>query len=1012
MPKTAPWWENHRLLGSRTEPPHASLTPFPDEASARRGETDTSPLRLPLDGTWKFHWTRRPEAAPKGFERPGYDAANWDDLPVPANWQVHGYGTKLYSNIIYPFRKDPPRVMGEPPKDWTSFKERNPTGCYRRTFFVPAGWAGMKVFIHFAGVNSCLELWINGKRVGFAKDSRTPMEFEITKYLVKGENVVAAKVLAFCDGSYLEDQDMWRLSGIYREVFLVARPPVHLRDLFVKPRLDPDAKGATLRLEADVRNLGKSAARFRLEAALIDPSGVEVFRGWGTASSVGGRGSKPLVLTRRISRPRPWSADDPHRYTLVVSLRDTKGRILESLPVKIGFTRVEIIDGVFMVNGVATKIRGVDRHEHETDQGHAVTKDRMIRDILLMKRHNINHVRTSHYPNQPLWLDLCDEYGLYLTDEANIESHGMGYDAASLAKDPSWQPAHLARIRNVVERDKNHPAVAIWSMGNEAGDGVNFAACIDWIHRRDSSRPVQFDPTGHGPNTDIVSMMYTRIPDLEKYAMTKPKRPFILCEYTIQNGNAAGNFKDYWDAIRRHPVLGGGSIWQWADLAMHKTEKNGKQTVAYGGDFGDRPNDNWFTINGCVLPDRTPKPALAEIKAVYQPVAVEAVDAGRGKFRIVNRHEFRSLSYLDATWVVQVEGLTVSSGRLDVANVAANTSEAFTLRLPQLPAGEAFIAFRFALNAAERWAPAGHLVAADQHPLPNRPQLAPAVRGSARMRSSGNAVILSAAGVEARIGRRSGVIEALTVRGKPVLAGPLVPNFWRAGVDADVVRENKLQVRAACWKASGPGRKLTSLEVTPAGVVAEFALPAGASTLRLSYQMSGDGSVAVEGTLRPRGASLPEIPRIGLSARIPNALDQVCWFGRGPHESYWDRKHGAPVGLWIKHVKDLTFPFVRPQENGNRTDVRWLVLADGTGRVLGAKADGGMFSFSVWPYTQDDLEGATHDHTLPNRPFRTLNLDHAQMGLGGDDSWGARPHLEYTLLPNRDYTWRIVLSPR
>lgn len=1012
MPKPAPWWENHRILGQGQEPPHASLTPYADEASARGGDLLLTPYRRSLDGPWKFHWSRRPELAPKGFERPGFNASRWDELPVPANWQVHGYGTKLYSNIVYPFRKDPPRVMGDPPKDWTSFKDRNPTGCYRRSFYVPTDWMGMNVFIHFAGVNSCLELWVNGRHVGFAKDSRTAMEFDITKYLVAGENVVAAKVLAFCDGSYLEDQDMWRLSGIYREVFLVARPAVHVRDVFVKPLLEVDGKSATLTVEAAVRNLGAAAGRFRLVAALHGPDGAGVFRSAIGSGSVGRRTERIVRFVKRVSKPKAWSADDPHRYTLTLSLAGPDGRVAEVLPVRIGFKRVEIRDGVFMVNGVAVKIRGVDRHEHETDQGHAVTKDRMIRDIVLMKQHNINHVRTSHYPNQPLWLDLCDEYGLYLTAEANIESHGMGYDAASLAKDPAWGPAHVHRIRNMVERDKNHPSVTIWSMGNEAGDGVNFATGIDWIHRRDPSRPVQFDPTGHGPNTDIVSMMYTRIPDLEKYAMTRPKRPFILCEYTIQNGNAAGNFKDYWDAIRRHPVLGGGSIWQWADLAMEKNEKNGKTTVAYGGDFGDLPNDNWFTINGCVLPDRTPKPALAEIKAVYQPVSVEAVDVARGKFRIVNRHEFRSLSYLDATWVVQVEGLTAASGSLGNLDLPAGASKDLTLRWKKLPAGEAFIAFRFALREAESWAPAGHLVAADQHPLPNRPQPAPKFASRVAPRVSGGAIVLKAADVQARIGKRSGVVESFTVNGHPVLAGPLVPNFWRAGVDADVVKENKLQVRAACWKASGPGRKLTSLEVTRAGVTAEFALPAGASTLRLSYEMSADGSLAVSGTLRPRGANLPEIPRIGLSARIPNALDQVCWFGRGPHESYWDRKFGAPVGLWLKRAQDLTFPFVRPQENGNRTEVRWLVLADGSGRVLGAKADAGLMAFSLWPYTQEDLEGATHDHRLPVRPYRTLNLDHAQMGLGGDDSWGARPHLEYTLLPNRDYAWRVVLTPR
>ncbi len=996
-------WEDQHALGLRKEAPHATIARDPA-------------FVLPLDGPWKFHWVRTPEERPAGFEAPAFDASGWKEIPVPSNWQCQGYGTPIYTNQPYPFRKDPPRVMGEPPADWTAYRDRNPVGSYRRTFDLPAAFAGRQAYLTFDGVDSFFYLWINGAYVGYSKDSRTPAEFNVTEFLRPGENLVAVEVYQYSDGSYLEDQDFFRLSGIYRSVRLWSAPAVHLRDVFIRTDLDAAYQDADLRVEAAVRNTGGTPLGFRLEARLLDAGGREVTSFAGVGDAAAGEVTTEH-LTARVKRPRLWSAETPVLYTLALVLRDDEGGRLEQVSFRVGFRKSEIRDGVLLVNGRYVTIKGVDRHEHEPDTGHTVTRANMVRDIELMKRNNINTVRTSHYPDVPEWYDLCDAYGLYLIAEANIESHGMGYEAESLAKDPSWQAAHLDRMKNSVERDKNHPSVIIWSMGNEAGDGVNFEACYAWIHSRDASRPVHYERAELRGDTDIFCPMYPELRHMEAYARSNPSRPLIMCEYVIANGNAGGDLADYWELIERHRALQGGSIWQWADHGLHKPRPDGKGTFfAYGGDFGDKPNDLAFAMNGVVQADRTPKPELTEVKKVYQEVAVEPVDLAEGRIRVRNTYVFRTLAFLRGEWKVEVDGAVVQRGVLAKLDTPPGGSDEviLPLRRPKLrPGGEAWLTVSFALAAAEPWAPKGHPLAWDQFRMPwdAPPRVAVVSLKPVRFEETDDTLVVRGTGFAAAFDKRLGALEEFTAGRTALVGGPLLPNFWRAPTDPDAA--NGLPERAKAWRTASRERTLAGFaarRLDGGGVLvqADYALPAGTSTCRVAYTVRGDGRIEVAFTLTPSGVEA-EIPRVGLSTRIPAALAAFRWFGRGPHENYWDRKAGAPVGLWTRGIGEMTFPFGPPQENGNRTDVRWF---EATGKGGGGlRVDGAEpICFSAWPYTQDDLEAAKHDHELPHREAITLNIDLQQMGLGGDNCWGARPHARYTLRPDRPYAFRFILG--
>ncbi len=1032
-----PDWENEQVIGRNKEPGRATSFPYPDRRSAFRSRPQQSPWFLSLCGNWKFHWSPDPDTRPAEFFKPGFDVSGWDDLPVPGNWQVHGYGVPLYSNITYPFRKDPPRVTGEPPRQYTSHKQRNPVGSYRRTFTVPGHWRGRQVFLQFDGVDSAFYVWINGQQAGYSQGSRTPALFNVTPYLRDGENLLAAEVYRYCDGSYLEDQDFWRLSGIFREVYLWSTADLHVRDFFVRTDLDGEYRDATMRVDVEIANFSDSANTCQVELEVLDRTGSSIARTEITPVRVDGkttgRATSPTV---RLDNPAKWTAETPNLYKLLVVLKDADGRTVEVTGHNVGFRKVEIRDGRLLLNGKPIYLKGVNRHEHDPITGHAVSLESMIRDVLMMKRFNINAVRTSHYPDDPRWYGLCDELGLYVIDEANVESHGMGYAVESLAKDPRWMEAHLDRTRRMVERDKNHPSVIIWSLGNEAGNGVNMEATYRWIKERDPSRPVQYERAELEANTDVYCPMYATIDRIVRYARQPRPRPLILCEYAHAMGNSVGNLQDYWDAIESHRQLQGGFIWDWVDQGLLADVPKGRkvqdlakvsdETVrlgrrdkyfAYGGDFGDRPNDGNFCANGLVQPDRRPNPHAFEVQKVYQSIKVEPVDLSSGRICVRNKYFFTNLDQFEAGWVLRKEGQAVETGKLGRLNVASQQAREIDLPLAK-PAdgdGEYLLTVSFTLAEDTPWAPAGHRVAWDQFEMPwsSRPEREKPLRGRLKLSERQRAFVIEGDGFSVTLGKDTGAIESYCIGGHEMLAAPLVPNFWK--VPNDNQYRNEYLQRLGAWRRAAEDRQVVEVQARSLAedaleVSAEAILPVGRSRYRTTYAIRSDGSLAIAARYEPGEADLPLLPKFGMTAAIPGRFDQVRWYGRGPHETYWDRKTGGEIALYQRSVEGLVHLYLRPQDTGNRADVRWVSFTDEDGfglKVTGAEP----LNFSAWPFTMTDLEQATHDYQLPRRDFITVNIDHQLHGVGGDNSWGARTHPQYTLPGGKPYSYTFTLSP-
>ncbi|MFH1086392.1 MAG: glycoside hydrolase family 2 TIM barrel-domain containing protein, partial [Chloroflexota bacterium] len=684
-----PDWENPAVVGRGKTPAHATLMPYADLAGALAADRYASPYYLSLNSAWAFHWAPDPDGAPDGFEQPDYDTSAWERLPVPANWQMHGYGQPMYTNVQYPFSIH--RLPGVP-------HETNEVGSYRRAFALPEGWRGRRVFLVFGGAESALYVWVNGHAVGYSQDARLPAEFDITPYLREGENTVAAQVYRWSDGSYLEDQDHWRLAGIHRDVYLWSAPPVHLRDFTVRTPLDAAYRDATLELSAVVVGYSSSTPKgYSLTARLFDTGGLPVREAAAVALEPAADSAAHATLSMPMRAPRLWSAEDPYLYALVIELRNPAGQAVEYVSSKVGFRQVEIAGGRLLINGVAIKLGGVNRHDHDADEGKVVTPAAMLQDVLLMKRHNINAVRCSHYPNDERLLDLCDQYGLYVIDEANIESHGV-WDR--LTKDPAWLTAFMERGTRMVARDKNHPSIIIWSLGNESGYGPNHAALADWVHAHDPTRPVHYHPAEYAPTVDMISFMYPTVDRIVAAAQDGDLRPVVMCEYAHSMGNSTGNLKEYWDAIRAHPRLIGGFIWDWVDQGLRQTTPEGVQWWAYGGDFGEEPNDGAFCCNGLLLPDRTPKPALLEFKWTLQPVTVAPLDWSAGLLQVTSRRDFTNLGDLAAAWELTEDGVVVARGALGRLALCPGGSQA--VRIPTLPrpprsGGEYWLTLRFAL---------------------------------------------------------------------------------------------------------------------------------------------------------------------------------------------------------------------------------------------------------------------------------------------------------------------------
>jgi beta-galactosidase len=1022
-------WENPQLTGSNNEAPHATMVVCPDAQTALaigpacNAERVKSPFYRSLNGDWKYHYSSNQLARVEHFWAPDFDDSKWGPIPVPANVEIEGHGIPIYSNVPYPWkaRPTPPVVPGN--------DVNNTVNSYRHAFELPQDWNGRRVLLTFDGVNSFFYLWINGKKVGMGKDSRTPVEFDITQFVKPGKNLIAVENFRWCDGSYLEDQDFWRLSGIFRDVYMWSPAPVHVRDAELKTQFDADYRDAQVLAKVWLKNYGTTAADITLQGDLIDPAGNTLLSRSLNTNILAGQ---ELEITGAAPVPAPlhWTAETPNLYKTLITLKDSAGQTLEVVPLNVGFREVKIQNGDLLVNGQRILIKGVNRHEHDPDRGQAVTIEGMMKDIQVMKEHNINAVRTCHYPNQPAWYDLCDRYGIYLIDEANIESHGMGYSRDTLARNPQYAAAHMDRTVRMLERDKNHPAVIIWSLGNEAGFGPNFEATSDWIHQRDPSRPVHYEQAGRNKYTDIVCPMYPRPQTLADYASKPQTRPFIMCEYEHAMGNSSGDMWSYWSQIYSQPHLQGGFIWDWVDQGLRqkqgtlplakfsKVQPGDKTFWAYGGDFGPEgtPSDDNFCCNGLVTPDREPHPGLLEVAHVYQNVHCTAVDLAARKIEIKNGFDFVNLADVaTATWTLTGDGKEIQSGQLELPALPPHaTAEAALPIKPFTPAPgvEYFVTICFQQKQASALIQAGHEIAWDQFKLPDHapaPALPTGDAPSLTWQSDTNHLQVAGKEFEIAIDATNG-LTSWRSHGTELISTPLRPSFWRALTDND--RGRQAQRSQGYWQQAGQVIQPQSFSAAQKGDAVEarveWVLPDAAKAVWVTtYRIHGDGEIAVAVEFKPSETNHPALPRLGMQMTLPAGFEQITWLGPGPQETYTDRKD-ARVGVYSGTVEQQFYPdYTEPGETGNKVETRWAALRNKNGAGLLAIGEP-QLSVNALHYGTEDLNAAKHPFQLPQRDDTVLNLDLAQQGLGGDDSWGAWPHKEFQI-PCKDYSYQFRL---
>ena len=989
-----PVWKDPSVNQVNREPRRAHFFAFENSDKAR-GDKSASARYLSMEGMWKFCFVKDHQNAPKDFYALKYDDSKWVDFPVPGLFEINGYGDKTYKNMGYAwcttFENNPPYI-GE---------TNNYTGSYRRTFDLPADWKGQEVFFHVGSATSNLFLWVNGRYVGYSEDAKVAAEFNITKYLKPGRNLIAMQVMRWCDGSYLEDQDFWRFTGIAREVYLYATPKVHIQDITIGQDY-ADGKGL---LDVDVKVAGGKAD---VEATLYDADGNKVTEG----------------LKATVENVKPWTAETPYLYMLELQLKQGN-KVLEVVRKQVGFRHIEISGGQLLVNGQPILIKGADRHELDPDGGYVVSVERMIQDIRIMKQLNINAVRTCHYPDDPRWYDLCDEYGIYLTAESNLESHGMGYKEKTLAKNEAFAKMHIERQEGNVITYKNHPSIIVWSLGNEAGYGPNFERAYDWVKAYDKTRPCQFEQARQNGKTDIFCPMYLGYEDCVKYAQGDNPRPLIQCEYAHAMGNSMGGFKEYWDIIRKYPKYQGGYIWDFVDQGLRdKSAITGKEIFTYGGDYGRYPASDYnFNCNGIIAPDRRLNPHAYEVGYYYQNVWITEKNLKEGQFEVYNENFFKSLDDLELVWTIRRH-----SGTIDVSGIAPQQRKLITdaeLKatvarvLEHHPDAEILVNFEFRSREAQPLIDKGQVLARQQFCI--QPYQFPVLSDDVKTpgitkEETVSYLKLTAAGTTLTIGKWSGLIDYLDVDGKPMLLDrhSILPEFWRAPTDNDYGA--RFQERFAVWKS--PEMKLKELDVEDNGAEATFELPAVKATLKLTYTLTAEGEVIIRQQLDADDeAKVAPMFRYGMQLQMPQAYNSVKYYGRGPVENYCDRHDSEFLGVYEAKVADEYFPYVRPQESGNHTDVRWFRVLDAEGRGLEFYA-GAPIEVSALNYLTEDLDDGPvkdkvigrHSGDLVERPLTQVHIQQRQMGLGCVNSWGAWPREEY-MLPYRDYDFTYVIKP-
>ena len=1014
-----PEWQNLDVVTLNTEKPRATFYVYDTEDEALENDYYNSENLLLLNGTWKFHFAKTPDTRPEEFYKTNYDVSAWDKIAVPGDWQMQGYDFPLYVSQGYTHKINPPFVD-------TIY---NPVGSYKRDFTIPSDWDDKQINLYFGGVNSAFYVWVNGQKVGYDEDAKTPSEFDITSYVKPGNNEVSVEVYRWNDGTYLEDQDFWRLSGIERDVYVYATPKAHIQDFFLNASLDNTYTDGVFNGSIVVENSSDKRKNLQLELKIYDEGNVIYSETKPVKFNVDQQDS--ISFNSTFTNVKKWSAEYPNLYDVTLTLKDSQ-EVLMATSAKIGFRTSEIKNGNLLVNGEPVLLKGVNRHEHDQHTGHVISKESMLQDIRLFKENNINAVRNSHYPNDALWYSLCDEYGIYMVDEANIETHGFGYDEDKTpANKPEFAKMHHDRLEAMVETNKNHPSIIIWSMGNEAGDGPAFIDGYQYLKNRDGSRPVQYERAERGksfqePHTDVIPWMYASLNYIDdNYIGKYPERPFIWCEYAHSMGNSTGDLVDLWDFVYAHKQMQGGFIWDWVDQGFVKEDSTGTNYWTYGGDYGPDSyrNDANFVLNGLVNPDRTPHPALAEVKQVYQNVKIELQDAEELSFTIKNRFFFTDLSTYEISYEVLEDGEIVESKNIGSLKLSPQDSTTFQLTDLSIAedGSEYFINFKVKTTNKKPLLPAGFVIAEDQILIQSSDSDIPLVQvdsGKLKVKQKKGELQVTAANLEVIFNKTTGRLEKYTYGNQEYLLETPHVNFWRAPIDNDF--GNKYQKRGKIWKDASTKQKLEDFKLISKNrdsVVIEviYQLDTLDAQTESRYAIYPDGSIKVTNQLKYSGGSnLAEISRFGMNFILPKEYDHVKWYGRGPHENYQDRKESAFIGIYEASVSDLYFPYIRPQENGYRTENRWVELTNASGK--GLKFTGlPLVSFSAHHNYISDFDPGMRKqqrHTIDIKPrdFISLNIDYKQTGVGGDNSWGAKPHEKYQLKP-QNYRYSFWIQP-
>ncbi|AWL13042.1 Beta-galactosidase [Saliniradius amylolyticus] len=1012
-------WQDQNLISINKLEPRANFFPYANEADAKNAPEQASNYQS-LNGRWQFKWLERPSmtaALQQGntsFFAPEYDDSQWDSIPVPSNWEVEGYGVPIYLNIPMPFEKNPPLIQ----------EHHNPVGLYRRGFHIEEGWQDKEVFLHFGAVKSAFYVWVNGQRVGYSQGSKTPAEFHVTPYLNTGSNQITLQVLRWSDGSYLEDQDFWRLSGITRDVYLYATPEQRIQDYFAKSGLSKDYQDGQLELSVTLENHSDNRVKGRLQASLTDTQGGAL---WKSSQAYAFEGSDhQLTFQAVLEDVRSWSAETPHLYQLEMRLLDEQGELQQLVRRDLGFRDVKVENEQLLVNGKPVLIKGVNRHEHDPDTGQVVSRESMLKDIQLFKQFNINAVRLAHYPNDPYFYELCDRYGIYVIDEANIESHAFYYGldrGESLGNNPAWKKAHLARIEAMVERDKNHPSVIVWSLGNEGGNGYNFFHAYDWVDERDPTRPIQYERAINQWNTDMYVPQYPKPDDLKAFAESGDGRPMIMSEYAHAMGNSVGNFRDFWVYIREYPMLQGGYIWDWVDQGLRKTNDKGQSFFAYGGDYGPpgTPSDGNFLLNGLVNPDREPHPSLFEVKKVHQNIQFTAKDLKDGEIEVFNEYFFKDLSDYQLIWQVEADGKVMESGRID--ELALGPQQRRTLDLgydiEDDDHREWFLNLSVVTKRPLPLLEQGHEVAKEQFPLPveYQPESELAKGGAPlQLYDTERVATIVGEGFELRFSKLRGQLAGWRYQGQELLKQAPKLNFWRAPNDNDFGAGSQDVLRV--WKLASERHTLTEATIVrhdngDIGFKTRFDVPDVEGKVAIDYRVDRAGRVEVDYALNVGMENMPMIPRVGLNLELFDDFNQLSFYGRGPHENYQDRRYSAHVGVYHSSVAEQYHPYIRPQESGYKTQVRWAQLLNSEG--VGLEIEGQpTFDFSALHYRIGDLDPGMvrknhHSGELVPRDLVSVNIDFGQMGVGGVDSWQTPVLSRYALTDNQ-YRYHFTLQ--